>query len=149
MLEGRCRALGAERLHRRLVGDAAERDDDAQLLHFRDGGDEKFAAGVDLRRCGLVLRRHAAHAVGDAGIDEFQTVIGPGEATVRPPTTEQLDYEVELAVVIGTQAKSVGRGGAERVLRLTLAPSETEALNRSADVLRSTIRELGPGVDSS
>jgi len=28
---------------------------------------------------------------------------------VRPPTTEQLDYEIELAVVIGKQAKAVPR----------------------------------------
>ena len=34
-------------------------------------------------------------------------VVGPGDPIVRPPTTEQLDYEVELAVVIGRQAKSV------------------------------------------
>ena len=34
-------------------------------------------------------------------------IIGPGDPIVRPPTTEQLDYEVELAVVIGKQAKSV------------------------------------------
>jgi len=37
------------------------------------------------------------------------TIIGPGEAIVRPPTTEQLDYEVELTVVIGKRAKSVSR----------------------------------------
>jgi 2-keto-4-pentenoate hydratase/2-oxohepta-3-ene-1,7-dioic acid hydratase in catechol pathway len=36
-------------------------------------------------------------------------VVGPGDPIVRPPTTEQLDYEVELAVVIGKQAKSVPR----------------------------------------
>jgi 2-keto-4-pentenoate hydratase/2-oxohepta-3-ene-1,7-dioic acid hydratase in catechol pathway len=36
-------------------------------------------------------------------------IIGPGEPIVRPPTTEQLDYEVELAVVIGKQARSVAR----------------------------------------
>ena len=76
MLEGRGRALGAERLHGRLMGDAAERHDDAKLLHFRDGGDEKFAAGVDLRRCRFVLRRHAAHAVGDAGVDQLKRVVG-------------------------------------------------------------------------
>jgi 2-keto-4-pentenoate hydratase/2-oxohepta-3-ene-1,7-dioic acid hydratase in catechol pathway len=39
-------------------------------------------------------------------------IIGPGDAIVRPPTTEQLDYEVELAVVIGKQTKSVSREGA-------------------------------------
>src|SRR5829696_6831792 len=36
-------------------------------------------------------------------------IVGPGDPIVRPPTTEQLDYEVELAVVIGKQAKSVPR----------------------------------------
>ena len=39
-------------------------------------------------------------------------IIGPGEPIVRPPTTEQLDYEVELAVVIGKRARSVARAQA-------------------------------------
>ena len=33
------------------------------------------------------------------------TVIGPGAAIVKPALTEQLDYEVELAVVIGKRMK--------------------------------------------
>jgi 2-keto-4-pentenoate hydratase/2-oxohepta-3-ene-1,7-dioic acid hydratase in catechol pathway len=37
------------------------------------------------------------------------TVIGPGEAIVRPMTTEQLDYEIELAVVIGRRGKAIPR----------------------------------------
>lgn len=37
------------------------------------------------------------------------TVVGPGAPIVRPPTTAQLDYEVELAVVIGQPAKAVPR----------------------------------------
>ena len=36
-------------------------------------------------------------------------VIAPGQPIVRPVTTEQLDYEGELAVVIGRHAKSVAR----------------------------------------
>ncbi|MFN8636733.1 MAG: fumarylacetoacetate hydrolase family protein [Chloroflexota bacterium] len=36
-------------------------------------------------------------------------VIGPGDPIVKPATTEQLDYEVELAVVIGKTAKAVSR----------------------------------------
>jgi 2-keto-4-pentenoate hydratase/2-oxohepta-3-ene-1,7-dioic acid hydratase in catechol pathway len=36
-------------------------------------------------------------------------IVGPGEPIVRPPTTEQLDYEVELTVVIGKRAKNVSR----------------------------------------
>jgi 2-keto-4-pentenoate hydratase/2-oxohepta-3-ene-1,7-dioic acid hydratase in catechol pathway len=37
------------------------------------------------------------------------TVIGPGEPIVRPATTEQLDYEIELAVVIGQRGKAIPR----------------------------------------
>jgi 2-keto-4-pentenoate hydratase/2-oxohepta-3-ene-1,7-dioic acid hydratase in catechol pathway len=36
-------------------------------------------------------------------------IVGPGDPIVRPPTTEQLDYEIELAVVIGKRAKAVPR----------------------------------------
>jgi 2-keto-4-pentenoate hydratase/2-oxohepta-3-ene-1,7-dioic acid hydratase in catechol pathway len=39
-------------------------------------------------------------------------VVGSGDPIVRPPTTEQLDYEVELAVVIGKQATSVPKAQA-------------------------------------
>jgi 2-keto-4-pentenoate hydratase/2-oxohepta-3-ene-1,7-dioic acid hydratase in catechol pathway len=35
------------------------------------------------------------------------TVIGPGESIRIPPITEQVDYEAELAVVIGRTAKNV------------------------------------------
>jgi acylpyruvate hydrolase len=37
------------------------------------------------------------------------TIVGPGDAIVRPPNTEQLDYEIELAAVIGKEARSVSR----------------------------------------
>ena len=36
-------------------------------------------------------------------------IVGPGDPIVRPPTTEKLDYEIELAAVIGKQAKSVAK----------------------------------------
>jgi acylpyruvate hydrolase len=39
-------------------------------------------------------------------------IVGPGDPIVRPPTTEQLDYEIELAVVIGKTANGVGRDAA-------------------------------------
>ena len=39
----------------------------------------------------------------------------------------------------------VGRGGVERVLHLDLAPAESAALVRSADVLRATIQQIEPG----
>jgi 2-keto-4-pentenoate hydratase/2-oxohepta-3-ene-1,7-dioic acid hydratase in catechol pathway len=36
------------------------------------------------------------------------TVVGPGDAIVKPPETSKLDWEVELAAVIGRQARRVG-----------------------------------------
>jgi 2-keto-4-pentenoate hydratase/2-oxohepta-3-ene-1,7-dioic acid hydratase in catechol pathway len=39
---------------------------------------------------------------------KFSTaVIAPGEPVVLPATSEQVDYEAELAVVIGRRAKNV------------------------------------------
>ncbi len=35
------------------------------------------------------------------------TIIGPGEVICIPPITEQVDYEAELAVVIGRSAKNI------------------------------------------
>ncbi len=43
-------------------------------------------------------------------------VIGPNEPIVRPTTTERLDYEVELAVVIGRTSKAVPRDQAMEVV---------------------------------
>jgi 2,4-diketo-3-deoxy-L-fuconate hydrolase len=36
------------------------------------------------------------------------TVIGPGDNIVKPPETTKLDWEVELGVVIGRQARRIG-----------------------------------------
>jgi len=40
------------------------------------------------------------------------TIIGPGEAIRIPPITEQVDYEAELAVVIGRPARNVSEAEA-------------------------------------
>ena len=40
------------------------------------------------------------------------SVIGPGDPVVCPPASQRVDYEAELAVVIGRQASKVGRGEA-------------------------------------
>jgi acylpyruvate hydrolase len=64
---------------------------------------------------GLNYARHAAEAGlaiparPSTFLKASSTVAGPGEAIIRPPTTEQLDYEVEFAVVIGRQGKAIGR----------------------------------------
>jgi acylpyruvate hydrolase len=62
---------------------------------------------------GLNYRDHAAES--NAPLPDYpvvfakyaNTVIGPGDAIVLPRVTEQVDYEGELGVVIGAQARDV------------------------------------------
>lgn len=64
---------------------------------------------------GLNYRDHAAESgspVPDRPVvfSKFPTaVVGPEEPVVLPPTSEKVDYEAELAVVIGRRAKRVPR----------------------------------------
>jgi 2-keto-4-pentenoate hydratase/2-oxohepta-3-ene-1,7-dioic acid hydratase in catechol pathway len=44
------------------------------------------------------------------------SVIGPGDPIVYPPISERLDYEGELAVVIGRLARRIGPDDATRVI---------------------------------
>ena len=67
---------------------------------------------------GLNYRDHAAEsnmAIPERPVvfSKFSTaVIAPGEAVVLPSTSEQVDYEAELAVVIGRRAKNVSTNSA-------------------------------------
>jgi 2-keto-4-pentenoate hydratase/2-oxohepta-3-ene-1,7-dioic acid hydratase in catechol pathway len=62
---------------------------------------------------GLNYEDHAAETGGEAPEKPIvfakypNTIIGPGDAIRIPPITEQVDYEAELAVVIGRTAKNV------------------------------------------
>lgn len=64
---------------------------------------------------GLNYRDHAAESnmpIPERPVvfSKFSTaVIAPGEAVVVPATSQQVDYEAELAVVIGRRAKNVSR----------------------------------------
>jgi 2-keto-4-pentenoate hydratase/2-oxohepta-3-ene-1,7-dioic acid hydratase in catechol pathway len=64
---------------------------------------------------GLNYRDHAAESnmpIPERPVvfSKFSTaVIAPGEGVVVPPTSQQVDYEAELAVVIGRRAKNVSR----------------------------------------
>lgn len=67
---------------------------------------------------GLNYRDHAAES--NQPVPEYPTVfakyasciIGPGEAIVLPTVTDQIDYEGELAVVIGKRARNVAESDA-------------------------------------
>ena len=68
--EGMERQALAQRSQYRSMGDAAQRQDGFQLRQARDLIHQERAAGGDFRRRRLVLRRHAAHRIGDAAIDQ-------------------------------------------------------------------------------
>lgn len=75
---------------------------------------------------GLNYRDHAAEsnmAIPERPVvfSKFSTaVIAPGEAVIVPATSEQVDYEAELAVVMGRRAKNVSTESAfEYVLGYT------------------------------
>ena len=57
----------------------------------------------------VVAAGHAAMEKPSIFAKVPSTVTGPGQPIVRPITTRQLDYEGELAVVIGRRAKLVSR----------------------------------------
>jgi 2,4-diketo-3-deoxy-L-fuconate hydrolase len=67
---------------------------------------------------GLNYRDHAAESnmpIPERPVvfSKFSTaVIAPGEPVIVPPTSEQVDYEAELAVVIGRRAKNVSASDA-------------------------------------
>ena len=56
--------------------DLAERHDPLEVRHLVEGAGQEHAAGLDLVACRLVFRRHAADGVRDAGVDQFERVVG-------------------------------------------------------------------------
>ncbi len=76
--------------------------------------------GASIYLVGANYREHAE----EAGLDVPQTpvifmkpttaLVGPGEPIVLPPVSQQMDYEGELAVVIGRPAYRVSRADAPR-----------------------------------
>lgn len=65
---------------------------------------------------------HAAEMGGEAPAEPLiflkpnTSVIGPGDSIVRPPQSSQVDFEGELAIVIGSIAKNVAEADAASVI---------------------------------
>ena len=101
---------------RRVVADAATNPNAATLVPLSDA---RLLAPIPrppkIVCIGVNYADHAAEAGRDLPakpsvfLKAPSTVVGPGEPIVRPPTTQQLDYEIELAVVIGRRATAVSR----------------------------------------
>ena len=102
---------------RRAVAGAAERPDPSAVV--RPLAEVRLLAPIPrppkIVCIGVNYADHAAEAGRDLPtkpsvfLKAPSTVVGPGDPIVRPITTEQLDYELELAVVIGRRAKAVPR----------------------------------------
>jgi L-lactate dehydrogenase len=91
----------------------------------------------------IIERKGATYYAVAAGLMRIVEAILRDQGTVLSVSTLVDDGSFGAGDVCLSLPTIVGRGGAERVLRLTLIPSEAKALNRSADTLRSTIRLLG------
>lgn len=111
---------------------AAEHDDRAQISHFVDSDVQKRAAGVDLGRQGLVLRRNAAHAVADAAVNEGQSIVGP--RFIRSSRKAEFD---ECAV------KKIAGEIARKMPPRAVGTLKAEQAQRS-EAVRLPVRKTGP-----
>ncbi len=91
----------------------------------------------------IIERKGATYYAVAAGLLRIVEAIVRDQRTVLSVSTLIHDY-YGIGDVYLSLPTIVDRGGVDRVLRLDLSPSETSALRRSADVLRSTITSLAP-----
>ncbi|WP_028850402.1 fumarylacetoacetate hydrolase family protein [Thermocrispum municipale] len=111
-----------------------------------------------------VGKNYAAHAAEMGGeapstpllfLKPSTTVIGPGAAIKRPPNSQRVDYEGELAVVIGQPIRNVPASRALEVIRgYTIANDVTARDQQQADVQFTraksydTFCPLGPWIET-
>jgi 2-keto-4-pentenoate hydratase/2-oxohepta-3-ene-1,7-dioic acid hydratase in catechol pathway len=81
-------------------------------LNYRDHAEEQ---GVDLPASPLLFAKWP------------NTLIGPGEAIVIPPSVAKCDYEAELAVVLGVRVRRVSRENALEAVRGYLCANDVSA----------------------
>ncbi|MFT4200877.1 fumarylacetoacetate hydrolase family protein [Gordonia sp. (in: high G+C Gram-positive bacteria)] len=104
---------------------------------------------------------HAAEMGGEAPADPViflkpnTSIIGPEVPIVRPPSSERVDYEGELAVVIGRPCKDVSASSArEAILGYTVANDVTARDQQTVDGQWTrakgydTFCPLGPWIDT-
>ncbi len=102
MAEAKAARLAAKGPDRLLMSDNAKGQDYPELGHGRDLGFQKGTAVSRLVREGFVLRRDAAHRVGDPGTRHLQPVTGPGlVSAVSEPEFMQCRVEKIARVIAG------------------------------------------------
>lgn len=113
-----------------LEGDRVSRLNDAPWLMGRETGDTfrrdavELLAPVEPSKIVCIGLNYHAHVQASFSADkppEYpliflkppSAIIGPGDSIIHPPQSERVDYEAELGVIIGKQAKNVSRNDAE------------------------------------
>ena len=91
----------------------------------------------------IIERKGATYYAVAAGLMRIVEAILRDQSTVLSVSSLIDDGSFGNGDVCLSLPTVVGRRGIERVLRLDLSPPEADALNRSADVLRTTIGQLG------
>jgi 2-keto-4-pentenoate hydratase/2-oxohepta-3-ene-1,7-dioic acid hydratase in catechol pathway len=81
-------------------------------LNYRDHAEEQ---GIELPTAPLLFAKWP------------NTLIGPGEPIVIPPVTEQVDYEAELGVVIGSRVRGASEENALEAVRGYLCLNDVSA----------------------
>jgi L-lactate dehydrogenase len=100
-----------------------EQTRDAAYHIIERKGATYYAVAAGLRRIVEAILRDQRTVLSVSSLVD-DGAFGPGDVCLSLPTV-------------------IGRGGAERVVRLSLGDSESYALRHSADVLRATIRQVG------
>src|SRR5688572_17317810 len=91
----------------------------------------------------IIERKGATYYAVAAGLMRIVEAILRDQGTVLSVSSLIGDGSFGAGEVCLSLPTVIGRGGVERVLRLEPSPSEAERLRQSADILRSTISQLG------
>ena len=119
--------------------DAAERQKGHGTVIARQRRLEKAPAGDDLRAGWLVLRRHAAHRIGDERAPQAQAVLRIGTVIAAgQPELQQCGVEQIAGIIAGERASSaVGSTQSRR------QPDDDEARRGIAPIVHRSIEPVG------
>jgi hypothetical protein len=125
MGEGKRPWLKAEGAKDGVVGNPTKRDDHVKLWQSRNRCHKKSPAAIDFRWQRLVLRRHAAHGIGDQAGSEAQAIAGrspisaSGKAKFEQRLIEKLAREIAGKGTTGAiRASQAGRKANDQETRI-------------------------------
>jgi 2-keto-4-pentenoate hydratase/2-oxohepta-3-ene-1,7-dioic acid hydratase in catechol pathway len=103
-------------------------------MNYREHAEEARAAGIPIPKNQLWFNK------------QVSCIAGPFDDIVRPAVSEQLDYEIELGVVIGTRCRNVAAADARSVVAGYLVANDVSVRDWLAQ--RSPTFTLGKSFDT-